>query len=368
VLDDLNDFHVVVRRKSFYEKGIGMNRLLSSAFGTLACLAVAAGTVQAQTTAAKDIVTTAVEAGSFKTLAAAVTEAGLVSTLQGKGPFTVFAPTDAAFQKLPAGTVESLLKPENRAQLVAILTYHVVPGKLMAADVVKQTASPTVNGQRIDFKVEQSKVLVDSAQVVKADLVCSNGVIHVIDTVLLPSSDTIPAVASKAGKFQTLLKAAEAAGLVDVLSGDQPLTVFAPTDAAFAKLPAGTVENLLKPENRDALAGILKYHVVSGRVYSPEVLERKELKTVHGGTLTAAANKAGATIQGATLLATDIDAANGVIHVIDSVLLPPAKPVQGAHVAPAPAAQFAAHVVHHQPTCQSTPRRSGFRMLNIRHR
>jgi uncharacterized surface protein with fasciclin (FAS1) repeats len=132
-----------------------------------------------------DIVAVASSAGSFKTLVAAVKAAGLVETLQGKGPFTVFAPTDDAFAKLPAGTLEDLLKPENKQKLVAILTYHVVPGKVMAADV-KTMKVKTVNGQELSIKVEDGKVMVDNAKVIKTDVAASNGVIHVIDTVVLP--------------------------------------------------------------------------------------------------------------------------------------------------------------------------------------
>lgn len=286
------------------------------------------GVAMAQGTPSKDIVTTAVEAGSFKTLAAALNAAGLVETLQGKGPFTVFAPSDEAFAKLPAGTVDTLLKPENKQQLIAVLTYHVVAGKVLAADVVKLKAAATVNGQRVDVKVDGDKVQIDQAQVVTADVACSNGVIHVIDQVILPSVNNIPTTASNAGTFKTLLAAAKAAGLVEVLSGDKPLTVFAPTDDAFAKLPAGTVESLLKPENKEKLAAILKFHVVPGRLFSNDVLSKKELKTVHGGMLTTAMKNGAATINGAGLIATDIDASNGVIHVIDSVMLPPAAPVK----------------------------------------
>jgi uncharacterized surface protein with fasciclin (FAS1) repeats len=131
------------------------------------------------------LVAVAAEAGSFNTLVAAVKAAGLVETLQGEGPFTVFAPTDAAFAKLPAGTVEDLLKPQNKAKLVAVLTYHVVPGRIMAADVT--TSKPaTVNGQPLSISVMESGVTVDGAKVVKADVAASNGVIHVIDSVILP--------------------------------------------------------------------------------------------------------------------------------------------------------------------------------------
>jgi uncharacterized surface protein with fasciclin (FAS1) repeats len=133
-----------------------------------------------------DIVETAVAAGNFKTLAAALQAAGLVDTLEGTGPFTVFAPTDAAFAKLPAGTVDDLLKPENKEKLVAILTYHVVPGRVMAKDVVKLHEAKTVNGKDVKITAHGGKVMVDNANVVKTDIACSNGVIHVIDSVILP--------------------------------------------------------------------------------------------------------------------------------------------------------------------------------------
>jgi len=133
-----------------------------------------------------DIVDTAVSAGSFNTLVAAVKAAGLVDTLKGDGPFTVFAPTDDAFAKLPAGTVDDLLKPENKSKLQAILTYHVVPGKVMAADVTGIDSAKTVNGQSLSVKTEGDSVMIENAKVIKTDIMCSNGVIHVIDTVVLP--------------------------------------------------------------------------------------------------------------------------------------------------------------------------------------
>jgi len=136
----------------------------------------------------KDIVDTAVAAGQFTTLAAALGAAGLVDTVKGAGPFTVFAPTDAAFAKLPAGTVENLLKPENRAQLIAILTYHVVPGKVMASDVIKLQEAKTVNGKMLNVKVSGANVMINDAKVTSADIVASNGVIHVIDSVVLPQA------------------------------------------------------------------------------------------------------------------------------------------------------------------------------------
>jgi uncharacterized surface protein with fasciclin (FAS1) repeats len=134
----------------------------------------------------KDIVDTAVAAGTFNTLATALKAAGLVDTLKGKGPFTVFAPTDEAFVKLPAGTIEELLKPENKAKLVSILTYHVVPGAVSSSEVVKMTSAKTVQGQSVKISTKDGGVMIDGAKVVKADVKASNGVIHVIDSVILP--------------------------------------------------------------------------------------------------------------------------------------------------------------------------------------
>ena len=153
---------------------------------SLATLAVVSALALPGRAADKDIVDTAVAAGSFKTLAAALQAAGLVDTLKGDGPFTVFAPTDEAFAKLPAGTVENLLKPENREKLRAVLTYHVVAGKVTAAQVTKLQTAKTVQGSDVKISVSGGKVKVDNANVVKTDIAASNGVIHVIDTVIMP--------------------------------------------------------------------------------------------------------------------------------------------------------------------------------------
>ena len=160
-----------------------MHKIIRTSLAALAIVTIVGLQGRAQN---KDIVDTAVGAGSFKTLAAALQAAGLVETLKGEGPFTVFAPTDAAFAKLPAGTVENLLKPENRDKLRAILTYHVVAGKVTAAQVTSMTAGKTVQGSSVKIAASGGKVKIDNANVVKADVMASNGVIHVIDTVLMP--------------------------------------------------------------------------------------------------------------------------------------------------------------------------------------
>lgn len=270
----------------------------------------------------KSIVDTAVAAGQFNTLATALKAAGLVETLQGPGPFTVFAPTDAAFAKLPKGTIEGLLDPKTKSTLSSILTYHVVPGSVKAEQVLKLKTAPTVNGQRIDIAVDDNGVSIEGVRVTKTDIVCSNGVIHVIDAVLMPETKTIVGVANSAGSFKTLLAAATAAGLVPALEGEGPFTILAPTDEAFAKLPAGTVETLIKPENKEKLASILKYHVIPGRFYADQVLKLEKAPTLLGREVAIKVEGRKVMVGGATVTKTDIEAKNGVVHVIDSVILP----------------------------------------------
>ena len=294
-----------------------------------------AATPAMMTTATADIVDTAVAAGQFNTLAAALNAAGLVETLKGDGPFTVFAPTDAAFGNVDEATLKSLLQPENKGALTSVLTYHVVPGRITAADLLKAGKAESVQGQRLVASVNGDTVRIGGAKIVATDIEASNGIIHVIDGVMLPASDTIPQVAASAGSFNTLLAAVGAAGLADVLSSEGPFTVFAPTDAAFAALPAGTVENLLKPENKADLAAILTYHVVPGRVYADQALAAKSAKTVQGEKVNIAVKSGKPMVENANIVATDIDASNGVIHVIDAVILPPSLNAQAPATSPA---------------------------------
>jgi len=265
--------------------------------------------------ASQNIVQTATAAGQFKTLVKAVEAAGLVDTLSGPGPFTVFAPTDEAFAKLPEGALDGLLK--NPDALKSVLLYHVVPGKVMAADVLKLKTAKTALGQTV--KIDTAKgVRVENANVVATDIVASNGVIHVLDTVIMPKNDIIEAARS-AGSFKTLLTAIEAAGLTDTLRGDGPFTVFAPTDDAFAKLPKATLDGLLKDKSK--LASVLTYHVVAGKVLAADVVKLTEAKTVQGQSVKIDTTS-GVTVDGARVLKTDVPATNGVIHVIDTVIMP----------------------------------------------
>ena len=190
------------------------------------------------------IVDIAVADGRFQTLVAALQAADLVGALSGEGPFTVFAPTDDAFAKLPDGTVEALL--EDIPALTDILLYHVVSGAVLAEDVVMLDSAETLLGESVAIRVEGGMVYVNDAQVVITDIVADNGVIHVIDSVLLPPqeevSNTIVDIAVADGRFTTLVTALQEAELVETLSGEGPFTVFAPTDDAFGKLPEGTLD------------------------------------------------------------------------------------------------------------------------------
>jgi len=278
----------------------------------------------------KDIVDTAAADGRFQTLVAGVQAAELTETLKGEGPFTVFAPTDDAFAKLPAGTLDELLKPENKQTLTDILLYHVVSGNVMASDVTNLDSATTVLGKDVAIKVEDGKVFINDAEVIITDIETSNGIIHVIDSVILPPAEeaaapaTIVDIAVADGRFNTLVAAVTAADLVETLSGDGPFTVFAPTDDAFAALPEGTVESLLLPENKQKLTDILLYHVVSGNVMASDVVGLSSAPTVLGKDITIKVEDGKVFLNDTVqVIITDIEASNGVIHVIDAVLLPP---------------------------------------------
>jgi transforming growth factor-beta-induced protein len=270
-----------------------------------------------------DIVDTAVADGRFETLVAAVQAADLVDALKGDGPLTVFAPTDDAFAALPEGTVEALLG--DIPTLTDILLYHVVDGKVMAADVVELNQAQTLQGQFIDIRLEDGKVFIDNAEVLITDIETSNGVIHVIDAVILPESRDIVDIAVEDGRFETLVAAVGAAGLVDALKGDGPLTVFAPTDDAFAALPEGTVEALLN--DIPALTDILLYHVFEGKFMASDVLGMKNAMSLQGQYAEFSLDMDKAMIDNAQIILTDIEASNGVIHVIDAVILPETRDI-----------------------------------------
>jgi transforming growth factor-beta-induced protein len=256
---------------------------------------------------------------NFSTLVTAIQDAGLASTLSGTGPFTIFAPTNTAFSNLPAGVLNYLLS--NKTALTQVLEYHVVSGNLMAAQVVAHTSLTSLQGSSIPVAVNGSTVKVGIATVTTANVPCSNGVIHVIDHVLVPGGIMNIVQTAEYYNFSTLVTAVKAAGLVGALSGTSPLTVFAPTNAAFAALPSGTLSGLLA--NTTALTNVLTYHVVAGEHLAANVVTLTTLKTLEGQNLTITVSMGTVKINSATVIETNIICSNGVIHVINEVLLPP---------------------------------------------
>lgn len=291
---------------------------------TQECPSKCKSTPSAQTVAqaAKNIVELAQSTGVHNTLVKLVLAADLASVLSGPGPLTVFAPTDEAFAKLDPKLVAHLLDPKNKAELQAILKHHVVSGSVAAADVMQLSGVRSLSGQRLPIDVVEGSVMVGRAAVAQADVRASNGIVHVIDQVLVPSTKNIVETAVEAGQFNTLAKALGAAGLVETLSGQGPFTVFAPTDEAFAKLDAKLLASLLEPANKAKLTEILTYHVVPGRLAADEAVAAGMLHSLQGGDLRLRIDGGRLQVGGATLLINDIETTNGTIHVIDSVLLP----------------------------------------------
>jgi transforming growth factor-beta-induced protein len=271
-----------------------------------------------------DIVDVAFGQGALYYLVEALEAAELAGALRGEGPFTVFAPLDEAFLALPAGTLSTLLA-DPTGDLTQILLYHVVPGRLAQEEIVEGQVLETLQGGSVTLSDAHGLLTVNGA-VVRAVIPAENGVIYMIDRVLLPSESPLVLLdivdtAVAAGSFNTLATALAAAELIDALKGVGPFTVFAPTDEAFAALPEGTVEALLADPTGD-LTKILLYHVLSGEVLAEAVADGLTVETLQGGTVTFSIVDGAPRINESKIVATDIIASNGVIHVIDAVLLP----------------------------------------------
>jgi uncharacterized surface protein with fasciclin (FAS1) repeats len=268
-------------------------------------------------------VDTAIAAGDFTTLVTAVQTAGLEDALRGEGPFTVFAPTDTAFGDLLAAlqvSAQDLLEDPN---LGDILLYHVVSGALDGDAVAAETALETLLGKDVTVTLDGDNLFINESQVVAANIEASNGIIHVINAVLLPPElPDIVETAKAAGQFTTLVAALEATGLDEALMGEGPFTVFAPTDDAFEALGIPAEDLLANPD----LADILLYHVVSGRYKAADVVTMERLTTLSEKLLKVNVTEEGVFINDAQIIATDIKAENGIIHVIDAVLIPKTMP------------------------------------------
>ncbi|MFO7999245.1 MAG: fasciclin domain-containing protein, partial [Bacteroidales bacterium] len=260
------------------------------------------------------------------TLAVAVTEAGLVEALSAEGPFTVFAPTDDAFAALPEGLLETLLEDPS-GMLTDILLYHVVSGSAYSGDLSDGQSVSTLFGQDVTVTINEEGVFINNARVVIADLEADNGVVHVIDAVLVPAEEptTVVDIITGSEVHTTLAVAVTEAGLVEALSAEGPFTVFAPTDDAFAALPEGLLETLLEDPS-GMLTDILLYHVVSGSAYSGDLSDGQSVSTLFGQDVTVTINEEGVFINNARVVIADLEADNGVVHVIDAVLVPAEEP------------------------------------------
>ncbi|XP_078610819.1 transforming growth factor-beta-induced protein ig-h3-like [Branchiostoma floridae x Branchiostoma japonicum] len=281
------------------------------------CMALVAGAH------AKTVVDVLEELGTETTLIALVGKAGLVSALQGKGPFTVFAPSDAAFAALPKELVKTL--ESNVTLLTQVLEFHVAPGLALSTDLKNNLLVPSLSGPKIRINIydasEPTVITAEGAPVTKPDNTARNGVVHVISQVMFPlPMGTVVDIAVGNKDFSTLVTAVSKAGLVATLSGEGPFTVFAPTNEAFAKLPAGVLDGLLK--NVTALTNVLTYHVLPGAYYQAGLRNGDMLKTVQGMDVTIKMSSDGTMVNDATIAA-QVSGTNGVIQVIDSVLIPP---------------------------------------------
>ena len=297
------------------------NQTMKQFFSLLGSVLVG-GMAFAQTNTVVDIV---VNSENHNTLETAVIAAGLVETLSGDGPFTVFAPTDDAFAALPDGTLDAVLADND--MLTAILTYHVVGSTALSTDLMDGMAVTTLNGEDVTVTINMDGVFINDAQVTTADITADNGVVHVIDAVLLPApppSNTVVDIIVNSEAHTTLETAVIAAGLAGTLSGDGPFTVFAPTDAAFANVPAETLDAVLA--DPALLTAILTYHVVGSTALSTDLMDGMAVTTLNGADVTVTINMDGVFINDAQVTVADLVADNGVVHVIDAVLLPPPPP------------------------------------------
>ena len=297
----------------------------SIVYTLIACLLVSSLPFSVTADATDDIPTNAAATGVHDSLVAALAQADLVTTLQGNGPFTVFAPTDQAFAD--AGIdLTTFDTDEENATLVDILTYHVVSGKVMSTDLVDGMETSALNQDTLTFSVSTTEVKVNDAVVTTADVESSNGVIHVIDKVLMPPADLadIPATAQSTGVHTALVAALSQANLVTALQSEGPFTVFAPTDQAFTD--AGIDLTTFDTDEENAtLVDILTYHVYSGAVPSSAVTDGLAVTMFNGDKASFAVGTDGTvTIGDATVTGADVQTSNGIIHVIDKVLMPPA--------------------------------------------
>ncbi len=287
--------------------------------------------------AEQSIAEIAINTDDLSTLVSLVSAAGLVETLDTGGPFTVFAPTNEAFAQLPEEVVNVVVG--NPDILTAILTYHVVGDKLLATDVLSVSSIGTLQGESLSVSLQNGDAFVDDSQIIATDIKANNGVVHLIDTVLVPQaaveaiaaalthdeptsgdSASIVGIASATDDLSTLVSLVSSAGLAETLDTGGPFTVFAPTNSAFGKLPERAVNIIVS--NPDILSSVLTYHVVGDELFAEDVLAQRRIDTLQGESLMVRTFAGEPYVNFSKIVATDIEASNGVVHLIDNVLVP----------------------------------------------
>lgn len=254
----------------------------------------------------------------------AVEASGLAQTLATTGPFTMFVPSDEAMARLDKSTLRSLLQPEMQSALVAVVAHHIVPGRRSASDLARLSAVPALSGRTLDIRQGQHGPVIAGAALVRENFAATNGVIHVIDTVLLPTTRDLRAALEVTGRFHIFLSLCETAELEDMLQRREDMTVLAPTDEAFSALPQDTVELLSSSRNRDKLRSLIESHFIRGRMSSREIVDSGPVRTV-ADTLVRCAlgGESQAEALGAVrIFGPDIDATNGVVHAISELAIP----------------------------------------------
>lgn len=280
------------------------------------------GQTEQESRPSENIVEVASDSDPLSTLVAAIEAGELVDALSDESAtLTVFAPTNTAFEAIPE-TVDFLLEAENQSTLQEVLQYHVVAGNYPASALSDGQVLTTLQGNNLYVRIEGGNVWVNDARVTLPNVEASNGIVHMVNAVLAPVEDNIVELASGTEALSTLVAAVQAGELVDALSDDaMALTVFAPTNAAFADIQE-TVDSLLLPENQAQLQSVLQFHVVPGYISAASLRDGQELTTLQGDTLTVEIEGEEVRVGGAVVLQTDAKASNGIVHVIDTVLVP----------------------------------------------
>jgi transforming growth factor-beta-induced protein len=264
------------------------------------------------------------ESPQLSILTRAIQETDLLQTLEKEGPFTLFAPSDAAFAKLPDGALEELLQEGNEDVLASILKYHIISGKVASSELTDGQVAATLQGENFVISTSDG-VKVNGALVATPDIAAGNGMIHIIDEVLLPLSmqpKNIAQLVLANENLSYLASALQSADLIGTLSQDGTFTMFAPTDDAFEALPEGMLIDLLKPENKETLGSLLGYHVIGSKLMAEDLQNDQSIITVQGESMTVNL-KEGVKVNDAVITGSNIEASNGVMHLVNQVILPP---------------------------------------------